>query len=200
MQQVEAEKRQKLDEAPTAPAEEPVPDLAEQGRGKAISERPSNPMNAMNTMSQPMNLPADNVANQAVTKDYPSESKVMPEPVEEASAEEPAALVRRYYDSINQRDFEQAYNCLSANFKTRRPVEQFQKIFAGTQSATLQNLEEGTRDDSTALVAASFSEVDAESRTRLWQGTLALVKEGSAWRIDAIHMKQKGPAIRAHAK
>ncbi len=99
-------------------------------------------------------------------------------------AEEPAAVVRRYYDSINSRDLREAYDCLSRGFKARSPMEKFTEVFASTRSIRVRELRETRRAEETAAVTVLFVEVDAENRSREWERLVSLVKEGEAWRID----------------
>lgn len=100
------------------------------------------------------------------------------------AAEEPSAVVRRYYDSINSRDLREAYDCLSRGFKARSPMEKFTEVFASTRSIRVRELRENRRAEETAAVTVLFVEVDAENRSREWERLVSLVKEGDAWRID----------------
>lgn len=113
-------------------------------------------------------------------QDLPEEST----PQNEYRPEEPSGVVRRYYDSINRRDLTQAYGCLSKGFKARSTREKFAQIFASTQSIGIRTLQEDSRDDASAVVTVSFTEVDAENHSREWKRRVSLVKEGDAWRID----------------
>ncbi len=151
---------------------------------------PQLPSKMMNQMAQPVDTPNE---TEPAT---PSYQKTPLNPAPKISplnayanqsaprAEEPSAVVRRYYESVNRHDLTQAYDCLSKSFKAHRPIDQFAKIFASTQSIEVRTLQENSRDGATAVVTVSFVEVDAENRAREWERRVALVKEGDAWRIN----------------
>jgi hypothetical protein len=113
-------------------------------------------------------------------------------------AEDPAAVVRRYYDAINRRDLKAAYDSFSQSFKGRRSYDQYAQIFAATRSIKLRQAEETKRGDNDADVSVAFAEVDAENRTHQWEGHVLLVKEGDAWRISQMPVKQRVAPAKAN--
>jgi len=142
---------------------------------------PQLPSNMMNQMAQPVDTPSESEPATPSYQETPPNAYANQSAIR---AEEPSAVVRRYYESVNRHDLTQAYDCLSKSFKARQPMNQFAKIFASTQSIAVRNLQENSRDDAKAFVTVSFVEVDAENRTREWERRVALVKEGDAWRIN----------------
>jgi hypothetical protein len=109
----------------------------------------------------------------------------------DVTPEDPATVVRRYYESINRRDPTQAYDYFAQGFKGRRSYDEFAQNFAATRSITLRQADETKRTETEADVAVAFTEVDAENHTREWEGHVLLVKEGGAWRINQMPVKQR---------
>lgn len=166
----------------TVPNEEsPAQEVANQ---PAVSTEPSNAVAEMNKMAPP----PDSYGTKNAPDSIPAKkSWSRAEGVADAAskpAEEPAAVVQRYYDSINQRDLAQAYACLSKGFKAQRPLEKFSQIFASTQSIEIKQLQESSRDRNRAVVTTSFVETDSENRAREWERRIFLVREDNVWRIN----------------
>ena len=152
--------------------------------------RPQLPTKMMNQLAEPVGTPNETelAAPSFQKNSLNPASKISPlngyANKSATRAEEPSAVVQRYYDSINRRDLTQAYDCLSQGFKAHSPMNKFAQIFASTQSIEVRQLQENSRDDAKAVVTVSFVEVDAENRSREWERRVALVKEGDAWRIN----------------
>ena len=108
----------------------------------------------------------------------------------------PVDVVRRYYDKINERSVEEAYECLSQSFKSRLSPEQFSQIFADTQTIAIRRLRRVSLNETAAVLAIGFVEMDSDNRTHEWTGNVYLVKEGDAWRIDRTALKSDRGAAR----
>lgn len=152
------------------------------------------------------NEPTNGFANQAANQPaYNTKGGFQPPFVPSKNAanisanaiEEPAAVVRRYYDHLNHNDLTQAYDCFSQNFKAARSYDQFAPIFSGVRSINLEKAEETKRGENEAEVDVAFSDIDAQNRNHQWQAVVSLVKEGNAWRLSRMPAKKERPSAPA---
>jgi len=188
------QEKHRLAEVTTAPSVEPAP--AEYGsapkKDPPMNQAAAQPANVLNQAALPE--PTESLA-----PTYTKKGGFEPPPVPAKGAysaalpvaEEPVAVVRRYYEDINRRDLDGAYASFSQAFKGRRSYDQFAQNFAQVLSISLQQANEAKRGESDADVSVAFNEVDAENHLHQWEGHVLLVKEGDAWRINQMPVKQR---------
>lgn len=162
------------------------PQAPETGATKVV--RPVDTSTASET-----SLPTESQTSSVPTPDAASESehylKDRDDQRRHQGTETPVDLVRRYYGQINERFVDQAYACLSRDFKTRVSPERFSKVFADTQAIVVRQLNDVSLGDEKAIVAIAFKEMDRDNQWHDWSGSVYLVKEGDAWRIDRTALK-----------
>jgi TIR domain len=102
-------------------------------------------------------------------------------------SESPEATLHQYFDALNRRDRQAAYNLLSTRFKKRLSYKKYLQSFSSTFNLQLieANVVDRTKNSATALV--KFDEVDSAFRRERWQGPIVLVSEPDGWRIDTMH-------------
>lgn len=169
----------KSEPAPASGAEAPISDAP-------ANALPQPPVKTEDEIARPLNAPnTAAAANLANIRKFPASNAAA------LAAEDPASVVRRYYDSINRRDLNQAFDCLSKGFKTHRPREQFSKTFAATRAIAIRQLDEASRDEAKVVFNIVFAETDAENRSHEWEGKVTLVNEDGAWRINGTQLNRR---------
>lgn len=103
----------------------------------------------------------------------------------------PVLVVRGYYDAINSRSLSQAYGLLSADFRARKPLEQFAKVFADTSAIAIRQMREVERSNHDATVTILLQETDSDKRAWEWHGNVYLIREGEEWRIERTDLKRQ---------
>lgn len=98
--------------------------------------------------------------------------------------EDPVAVVRHHYESIDRRAPDEAWGLLSTGFKARRSREEFDRIFAETVSLKIGQIQTVSQTDNEAVVSVVLNDTDSAQRTHKWNRTVYLIKENGAWKID----------------
>ncbi len=112
-----------------------------------------------------------------------------PQPPAAPVAGDPAAAVSRFYQLVQQHQFDAAVQLWSARMQaTYPPGENVRQRFADTTSLTLQREQVTTSGDASAAVSIDLVEVRAGTTYR-WTGTWYLIRDGSGWLLDqpALH-------------
>jgi len=101
--------------------------------------------------------------------------------VDKHSAE---AVVRNYFDRVNDRKEKEAYDCFSANFQKRKPFEKYASTFGDTKEVQLFTAKATDETKDSATVTVRLVVWDSKSVSSAWSGPLKLLKTEAGWRID----------------
>jgi hypothetical protein len=123
----------------------------------------------------------------------PSPPAVTPTPTPSPIAIQgsPEATVREYFDQINQRNAQLAYQFFSEKLKSRMSFEQYRKIFAATVNVRLLNVQRLSATDLRSSILVEFEEIDSSSARARWTGPMDLVRENAGWRINSMQGVKK---------
>ena len=96
----------------------------------------------------------------------------------------PEALVRRYFDQVNERNLKAAFGCFSPGFQERRPLKAYGPMFEDTKSVELFYAKTAGETKEAATVSIRMVVWDAKDVSSAWSGTLGLTKGEGGWKID----------------
>jgi hypothetical protein len=104
-----------------------------------------------------------------------------------APTQQAQALLQRYYNDINNRNYHEAYNLLGTAFRQSQPYTQFVNGYAATQHDDITFGKTTTNADGTVQVNLTIHALETTSSgstaTSTYQGTDLVGQEHGAWKI-----------------
>ena len=101
----------------------------------------------------------------------------------------PTQVLQAFHRNITNKNYREAYNCLSGNYQSAVSYEGWAPGFRTTVSSTVSDVKIESQTDSQAVLTYILKAVDNPGGTQYFRGTAVLVRTPNGWKIDEITNK-----------
>ena len=96
-----------------------------------------------------------------------------------------------FHENITQKEYRQAYNCLSSDLQNRMTYDGWVPGFRTTVSSTVYDVKVASENPNQIVLTYNLQAIDNPGGTQNFSGTVVVTKTGNGWKLDKITNKAK---------
>ncbi len=143
----------------------------------APTPKPTQPSSQQNRQS-PMQPPTQ--------QNRPSNSSTVQNTPEQKT---PSQILQTFHQNITNKNYWDAYNCLSKEYQDSMSYEKWASGFHTTVSSTVSDIQVLSTTNNQVVLTYTLKAVDNPGGTQYFKGTAVLIKAANSWKIDDITNK-----------